>query len=130
MKLLQKLSLAFTAGVIGAGCLMLVRALIMGMPDSHLLFKQNLYRMLVWGGVWALLLVVPVLKNKWFVRGLLIAFIVIMFNFIVLMPLTGRGLFAAHAGHVVFWSNIGFNTIWGVVAAGWYACGVVGRECR
>lgn len=121
MRSLQKLSLAFTSGAVGAGALMLTKMLALGPPDSIVTFKQNLYHLLVWGGIWALLLALPILKKQWLWRGLLIAFVVIMFNFAVLMPLTGRGFFAMQASSIVFWSNICFNTVWGVVAAAWYA---------
>jgi len=120
MKYLQNLSYAFVSGVIGAAALMLAATLYQGVPDGYVAFKQRLYRLLVWGGIWALLLVIPVCKNKWFVRGIIISFIVIIFNFTVLMPLMGKGFFAAQGGKALFWGNIVFNAIWGIIAAAWY----------
>jgi len=69
---------------------------------------------------WALLLIIPFCGKRWFIRGSIIGLAVILFNFLVLMPLSGRGYFAVDAGWVVFFSNIGFNYLWGIVAALWY----------
>ncbi len=120
MKWLRNLSCAFTAGVIGAIVLVIVATLVRGFPSNVTSFKNELYRLLIWGGIWALFLVIPLLKEKWFVKGSLLGLIVILFNFIVLMPLSGRGFFAINAGLSVFLGNIIFNYIWGVVSAFWY----------
>lgn len=118
---LAKLSAAFAAGVVGAIVLILVKSILFGMPGDYLAFKHTVYRLLVWGGIWALLLVIPLTTQRWFLRGTLLGIIVILFNFMVLMPFTDAGFFAAHAGWSVALPNIILNYIWGVIAAGWYA---------
>jgi hypothetical protein len=120
MKFLKNLSCAFTSGVIGALVLVLIATLVRGMPSDYNDFKIQLYRLLIWGGVWAILLIFPFYKKKWFLRGSIIGLLVILFNFIVLMPLSGKGFFAVNAGVSVFLGNIIFNYIWGIVAAIWY----------
>ena len=120
MKWLRNLSCAFTAGVVGAIALVIVATLVRGIPSNFASFKSELYRLLIWGGIWALLLVIPLFKERWFVKGSILGFIVILFNFMVLMPLSDRGFFAINAGLSVFLGNIVFNYIWGVVSAFWY----------
>jgi hypothetical protein len=127
MQSLIKLSVAFTAGAVGAVVLMVTRVLMFGMSFSDTDVKVDFYRLIVWGGIWALLLVLPLWRTKWLLRGIMLALTVIIFNFLILMPLNGHGFFASHAGMVVFWSNIGFNTLWALVAALWYRI-AVGRK--
>ncbi len=118
---LANLSAAFAAGVVGAVILILIKTILYGMQGDYLLFKQAVYRLLVWGGIWALLLVIPLCKRRWFLRGSVLGVLVILFNFIVLMPITGGGFFASDLGWSVGLRNIILNYIWGVTAAGWYA---------
>jgi multisubunit Na+/H+ antiporter MnhB subunit len=120
MKPFKQLSAAFSAGVIGAVVLLIAATAYRGMPSNMDEFKQNAYRLLIWGGIWALLLVLPLYKSKWFLRGSLIGLMVILFNFIVLMPITGKGFFGINAGAETIIGNIVFNYIWGVVAGLWY----------
>ena len=120
MRLLRNLSCAFTSGIIGAMVLVGAQVLIQGVPSDMTTFKHNLYRLMIWGGVWALLLIIPFCGKRWFIRGSIIGLAVILVNFLVLMPLSGKGYFAVDAGWVVFFSNIGCNYLWGIVAALWY----------
>ena len=60
-------------------------------------FKYTLYRLMVWGGVWAILFALPLSKNILF-KSSIIGLAVIFFNFLVLMPLSGKGIFASNAG--------------------------------
>ncbi len=46
--------------------------------------------------------------------------IYILFNFLVLMPMTGHGFFASKAGGTLFIANIILNYIWGVIASAWF----------
>ena len=120
MKLTRDLSCGFAAGVVGAVVLMAVLTLMIGFPSEYTDFKIQLYRLMIWGGIWGLLLILPLLKQRWFIRGSLLGLTVILFNFIVLMPLSGRGFFAMNAGLPIFFGNIILNYIWGVVAGFWY----------
>ncbi|MFZ9035844.1 MAG: membrane lipoprotein [Francisellaceae bacterium] len=117
MKGLGRLSCAFSSGAIGAIALMVTVYIFKGATSDY---KETLYRLMVWGGIWGLLLILPIFKNNWFIRGSLLAVLVILFNFIVLMPATGAGFFAYKAGLNVFFGNLIFNYIWGIVAAIWY----------
>lgn len=78
-------------------------------------FKYTLYRLMVWGGVWAILFALPLSKNILF-KSSIIGLAVIFFNFLVLMPLSGKGIFASNAGVEVFVMNIVFNYLWALLA--------------
>lgn len=115
--ILNRISTAFMAGLVSAGILFFIFGSLKNggvalTPD----FKAMLYKLMVWGGVWAILLVSFKPKNV-FLRGSLIGAAVIFFNFIVLMPLRGQGFFASNAGAEVAIINIVFNYLWGLLAA-------------
>lgn len=119
MKLLNKLSCAFTAGVIGAIVLDIVATLIYGMPQHYGDFKAALYKYCIWGGIWALLLAIPILKNRWFIRGSIIGILVILFNYLVLSPVSGHGFFNSQLPLSQALGNL-LNYIWGLAAALWF----------
>ncbi len=78
MKFFNKLSCAFSAGCMGAIALLIVLILWRGMPHSLISFKADIYRLMVWGGIWALLMVLPMWKTHWFIRGSVLGIIVIL----------------------------------------------------
>lgn len=78
-------------------------------------FKYTLYRLMVWGGVWAILFALPLSKNI-LLKSSVIGLAVIFFNFLVLMPLSGKGIFASNTGIEVFVMNIVFNYLWALLA--------------
>ena len=70
---------------------------------------------MVWGGVWAILFALPLSKNIW-LKSSIIGLAVIFFNFLVLMPLSGKGFFGMNVGYENFVMNIVFNYIWALLA--------------
>ncbi len=78
-------------------------------------FKHNLYRLMIWGGVWTILFAFPLSKNIW-VKSTIVGLAVIFFNFLVKMPLAGQGFFASDATAQVFFMNIIFNYLWAILA--------------
>jgi uncharacterized membrane protein YagU involved in acid resistance len=104
------------AGLISACVLQSLRVVIfdggISLTDD---FKFNLYRLMIWGGVWAILFIVPFCKNI-IVRGFIIGIIVIMFNFMIKMPLAGLGFFGINAPASMILGNIFFNVLWGILA--------------
>ncbi|APC96951.1 membrane lipoprotein [Francisella frigiditurris] len=120
-KHLNKVFIAYMAGLISALILVYIFTFIakQQIPVSED-FKFKLYRLMVWGGVWGILLALPLSKNIW-VKGSIVGLAVIFFNFLVKMPLSGQGFFALNAGTEVFLMNIIFNYLWGLLAAVIYA---------
>ena len=119
MKTVNKLSCAFTAGVLGAIVLDIAATLIYGMPKDYGDFKASLYKYCIWGGIWGLLLLIPLWKEHWFVRGSIIGIIVILFNYLVLSPLGGQGVFSSHLPVSQALGNL-LHYVWGLAAAWWF----------
>ncbi len=72
--LFRMLTMAFGAGAFGAIVLVFVNRLLTSLNVQALLgfaadkppaFPAALYSILVWGGIWGLLLVVPILNRLW-----------------------------------------------------------------
>lgn len=113
---LNRIFTAYMAGLISG----LVIEIIWILVTTHGLnlnedLKLELYRMMIWGGVWALILVSPFPKNIW-IRSAVMALIVILFNYMIRMPYSGDGFFASNAGDDVFYANLIFNCPWALLA--------------
>lgn len=138
MGLWQKLSHAFAAGAMGAlanvafvaivGALGIVAAL--GIESPRPAMPAFLYKQIAWGGLWGFLLVLPWLKGNWWLRGLvlgLLASLVAMLYFIPRIqlppeaPLDAPGYFGLGWGTLFPVLVLVANSVWGLVAAGWYA---------
>jgi hypothetical protein len=110
-----RLSAAFAAGAVGA----LVNSLAVQLAgqirpgSAPALTSEWLYPRLVWGGLWGLLLVLPLLRNRPVVRGLLIS----------LAPSLARLTVFAGAPTPIAAVFL-FNAIWGIAAAIWYRAAV------
>jgi len=80
MDVLRRGSLAFASGCFGVILFYLVlrggiAAGLVKPPEAALKFltsKEFLYRTIVWGGIWGFAFMVPFLKGKWWLRGLLV----------------------------------------------------------
>ena len=113
---LNRVFVGFMAGLISAFVLVFVFTIIrqysISLTDQ---FKYDLYRLMIWGGVWAVLFAFPLSKNIW-VKSTIVGLAVILFNFLVKMPLAGQGFFASDATDQVFFMNIIFNYLWAILA--------------
>jgi hypothetical protein len=112
------LAIAFSAGVVGAGALYLARrglaqvsfldlpALPSGSTDRF----AELYRLLVWGGIWGLPLALPLLNRQWWMKGVVLG---------VLATLVARFYFRPNLQ--ISWElalyAVALNVLWGIVAA-------------
>lgn len=108
---------SFASGAISAFILIFIFSFIQNF-HIHLddAFKYQLYRLMVWGGVWAIVLVIISLyTQKNFLKFIILGSLVVFFNFIVKMPLEGSGFFAIHAGLKTFLMNIVFNYLWALL---------------
>jgi hypothetical protein len=125
MAIFRQLTLGFGAGAFGAAILALVSALLntlrvqelIGLPppptpDSYL---PLLYRAVVWGGIWGLLFVVPVMNRAWWLKGIIIgalATLAILFYFnpgVTTPPVRFAYVLVLNA------------LVWGVAAGAWWA---------
>jgi hypothetical protein len=113
---IARVSAAFAAGAVGAVvnsfALQLAGRLQPGAaPEAT---PEWIYQRLVWGGLWGLLFLLPILPGRPVVRGLLVSLAPSLARLTVFAP---EGA-SADVKTVIF--VLLFNAIWGVVAALWY----------
>ena len=123
MGFFRGVTLGFGAGVFGGCVLFAVAYLFNRLQVPQLLgfqpltrpFPAGLYQLLVWGGIWGVLVALPILNRMWWLKGILI------------------GLLATAA--IAFYFNPAFanappvriayaavlNAIWGIAAAWWWS---------
>lgn len=129
--MLRKVSGAFCGGAMGAlvdsfniwilGRAQITAALGIGLKPEFTL--PWLYPRLVWGGIWGLLLLLPLLKSRPVVRGVLFSLAPTAFVLFVVFPGMGKGTLGLGFGTLTPLLVAILNFGWGIVAALWYrAC--------
>lgn len=134
MKLLNQISLGFAAGSLGAaanvGFLAAAGAggliAVMNIQLPELPYPAFLYKQIAWGGLWGILLAVPVLTGGWFLRGLLLSLLASAATLFVFFPMQtldeqGPGLAGLNLGDLMPVLVLVANAVWGLVAAWWYS---------
>ncbi len=127
VRLFRRLSLAFAAGAAGVIALVaflwllresgVAASLGLRLPAPKL--PDFLYSRIVWGGIWALLFVLPVMTRQWLLRGLVVGVLASLASIFYFNPAWKSAPFTFVI--VIFVAN----AIWGVAASGWYRA--VGR---
>ncbi len=126
-RLFRQLSIAFAAGavgVIGLGIFLVIlretgalTRLGIHVPPAPM--PQFFYSRIVWGGLWALLFVLPVMTRQWLLRGVLVGVLASLAAIFYFNPAWKSAAFSFVV--LIFVAN----AVWGIVAAGWYRA--VGR---
>ncbi len=126
--MLQRVSAAFTGGVLGAvvnsitlwslGLFGVTATLGVGLKPP--LTGLWLYPRLVWGGVWGLLFVLPLLRGRVGLRGVLFSVAPSAYALLVLLPETGKGTLGLGLGTLTPVLVLVLNALWGVTGAVWY----------
>jgi hypothetical protein len=126
--MIRKISGAFTGGAIG-GLVDSINITILGkIGISDLLgvsMKPEftapwLYQRMVWGGIWMLLLLLPLWKKQTVLRGCLFSLLPSAMMLFMVLPIMGKGLLGLGFGTLTPIVVIGLNCIYGIVAAYWY----------
>ncbi|MDJ0893634.1 MAG: hypothetical protein QNJ92_00715 [Alphaproteobacteria bacterium] len=130
MTLLQKLSLGFTAGALGAVANVVFVWLVVSagiaaaagitLPGPPPL-PGFLYKQIVWGGLWGFLFVAPILSRSWWQRGLVVGLLASLVALFVFIPQTPLGTAGLNAGAMFPVLVLLANSVWGLAAAWWYA---------
>jgi len=122
MAFFRLLTLGFGAGAFGA-CILSLLAFVLnrlGLPEQLGIASPErpmpaaLYQIIVWGGIWGFLLVVPVLNRLWWLKGIIIGLLATAALAIYFAPAIGQGP-AIRLGYVVV-----LNALWGVAAGFWW----------
>ncbi|MGH7006356.1 MAG: hypothetical protein ACREIP_20615 [Alphaproteobacteria bacterium] len=122
MGLLRLLTLGFGAGAFGACVLVLVAYLLarFGVPEQlGITFPPRpmpaaLYQAVVWGGIWGLLLVVPVMNRLWWLKGIIIGALATVALLLYFAPPLRDGPMMRLLYVLVL------NAFWGVAAGFWW----------
>lgn len=123
-----RISLIFTAGCLGGlansilvwlfGVLGVTGAL--GVQLAPHLSAPWLYPRLVWGGLWALLFLLPIPRLSYAVRGLLFSLAPTLATLLLVFPFQAhKGLFGWQLGYLTPLFVLFYNAIWGMVAGLW-----------
>jgi hypothetical protein len=126
--MIRRISGAFTGGAIGGlidsvniwamGRIGISDFLGVGMkPDFT---APWLYQRMVWGGLWMLLLLLPLWQKKTAMRGMLFSLLPSAMMLFMVLPSMGKGMLGLGFGALTPAVVIGLNVIYGIVAAYWY----------
>lgn len=125
---LRLLNTVFAAGCLGAVANSLVVHAFgkfgvnaeLGVKIAPALTLAWLYPRIVWGGLWGLLFLVPLLRHSWFKRGLLFSLGPTLFQLFFVFPFqAGKGYLGMELGMWTPLLVVWFNAVWGWVAAIW-----------
>ncbi|MBI5655560.1 MAG: hypothetical protein HZC44_01535 [Geobacter sp.] len=129
--MIRKVSVAFTGGALG-GFVDSFNIWFMGTVGISDLIGLSmkpeftapwLYQRMVWGGIWMLLLLLPLLKKKVLLRGCLFSLLPSAMMLFMVLPEMGKGMLGLGFGAVTPVVVIGLNCIYGMVASLWYRKG-------
>ena len=127
-QLIRKISGAFTGGALGA----LIDSIniwvlshvgittLLGIGLKPKFTMVWLYPRLVWGGIWALLLIMPFLTRRTVIRGMIFSLVPSAMMLFVVFPGMGKGMYGLKFGALTPLLVIGLNFIYGIVASLWY----------
>jgi hypothetical protein len=124
----KKLSLVFAAGCLGGllnslavwifGVIGITPAL--GVKIAPSLSALWLYPRLVWGGIWGLLFLLPLMQKRFLYRGLIFSLGPTLVQLFIVFPLkAGQGVMGFDLGLLTPLFVFVFNAIWGLTAAIW-----------
>jgi hypothetical protein len=125
---LSRWSLSYAAGTVGA----LLNSLgawlfgliglsaLMGVKIVPALTTAFLYPRLVWGGLWGFLFLIPILRDKWVLRGLLWSLAPTLVQLLYIFPFkAGKGMMGFDLGTMTPAFVLLCNVIWGLAASWW-----------
>ncbi len=127
--LFQELSVAFSSGCFGG----LVNGLVSwcfgavgitsaaGVQISPALTPPYLYQRMVWGGIWGfLLLLLPILRDSIWPRGILLSLGPTVVQLFIVFPIRlNKGLMGLELGQLTPLFVFIYNAIWGICAVSW-----------
>ncbi|MBU1406276.1 MAG: hypothetical protein KKE83_04690 [Proteobacteria bacterium] len=126
--MVRKISGAFTGGALGAlidsvNIWVLGQVGItawLGVALRPQFTASWLYPRLVWGGIWAMLLILPLCRQKTALRGILMSLVPTTMMLVMVFPEMGLGLMGLKAGLLTPLLVLLLNFIYGMAASFWY----------
>jgi hypothetical protein len=128
IRLARKLSVVFAAGCLGGllnslavwwfGAVGVTSALAVKIAPQ--LTAPWLYPRIVWGGIWGALFLLPLLRTRVFIRGLILSLGPTLVQLFIVFPVKAhKGVMGFDLGVLTPLFVILFNAIWGLTAALW-----------
>jgi hypothetical protein len=123
----RNISNIFSAGAVGG----LINSLVvwifgvigitdaLGVAIAPGLTPAWLYPRIVWGGIWGILFLLPILRGSVYLRGLIFSLGPSLVQLFIFFPLGEKGLLGLELGSLTPVFVLLFNAIWGIVAALW-----------
>ena len=121
----EVVGIGFTAGFVGAAAVLLVARLVfdvgidpaLGVTSPRSLAPPNVYRPLVWGGLWGIPLafILRRLKSHHKVVGFMYFLAPVAALFLIFMPIGGMGLFGLKGGPGIMVHALIVNLPYGIV---------------
>lgn len=124
----KNISMVFAAGCLGG----LVNSLAvwifgdlginaaLGVKIAPALTPQWLYPRIVWGGIWGLLFLLPLMRSRILSRGIIFSLGPTLVQLFVVFPLkAGKGYMGLDLGTLTPLLVFIFNAIWGIATAIW-----------
>ena len=76
---------------------------------------------MIWGGIWMLLLLLPIMKGRIILRGMLFSLLPSAMMLLMVLPSMGKGMFGLGFGTLMPAVVVSLNFIYGIFSAFWYA---------
>jgi hypothetical protein len=121
----EVVAIGFTAGFVGAAAVMLVARILfyvgigpaLGITSPLSLTPPDVYRPLVWGGLWGIPLgfILRSLRDHHKVVGFMYFLAPVAALFLIFMPMGGRGLFGLNGGPGIMVHALLVNAPYGIV---------------
>jgi hypothetical protein len=126
--LVKKITMVFGAGCLGglvnslavwiSGVYGITSAL--GVKIAPQLSAPWLYPRVVWGGIWGLLFLLPLMQKRLLLKGLIFSLGPTLVQLFIVFPMkANKGLMGLDLGSLTPLAVIVFNAIWGLTAAIW-----------
>jgi hypothetical protein len=125
-KFCRNFSLIFAAGAFGG----LVKAIVawasgaagfnalLGFKMAPALSPLWIYQHMVWGGIWALLFLLPI-SGSYYVRGAVYSLGQTLLQLLIFFPKMGKGMWGLELGYMAPVLITCFGVIWGLATAFW-----------
>ncbi len=120
----KSIAIGFTSGAIGAiaNVLFLLLIAFIGLksvvdPGNIPALKAFLYKQMVWGGLWGIIMAVIYMPKNWLLRGIIFGLItaaVVLFYF---LPMKGLGIAGLDKGTHLLFLVLGADLTWGIVTS-------------
>lgn len=126
--LCKKLTLVFSAGCLGGftnslavwffGIAGITSAF--GVKIAPALSPSWLYPRLIWGGIWGLLFLLPILQKKRYLQGILLSLGPTIVQLFIVFPfIAQKGIMGLELGMLTPVFVLIFNAVWGITIAVW-----------